>query len=738
MDNYNLTPAQEEEMIQAEFEALLRDYAATTHHQKTEIITKAFEFAKKAHSGAKRRSGEPYIIHPLNVARISVNEIGLGSTSICAALLHDVVEDTDFTVEDIATEFNPKIASIVSGLTKISGGIFGDKTSAQAENFRKLILTIPEDIRVILIKMADRLHNMRTLGSMPHAKQLKITGETLYIYVPLAQRLGYFAIKSELENLCFKYEQPLMYAQLEQQLLEVTPQLEEFFQIFIEPIVNKLNQFNFDYKILRRVKSPYSVFKKMQKKQCTFEDVYDLLAVRIILNTKQEESEKANCWVAYSAITSIYTPHPERTRDWINTPKSNGYEALHVTVMGPNGNWIEVQIRSHRMDDIAEHGLAAHWKYKSGVNSENDLDYWFKTVKDMLDTSNYTNAMEFMDVFKLNLYTSEIFVFTPKGDIKKMPTKSTVLDLAFDLHSDLGTHCIGAKVDHKLVPLSHQLQSGDQVEILTSKTQTPHKEWIEFCTTSKAKSHLRSILKKELKAITERGKEIVERAISDIKQPFNANTLQKILDHFGIDNSKELYLAVGNDKLDLSNIASLYTTSNTNRWMQIWKLQFGRNKEEEAPQKIDKKKTLLITDNEVGHSYKMAECCQPIPGDEVLGFIDTDGTTVTVHKSNCKEALKLKSSYGNRIISAEWKTQKVLSFLSRISISGIDEVGLLRKILNIISDDYSINIKNINLDTTDGVFEGTLDIYVYSADDINSLCKKLLKIKALKTVKRVS
>ena len=740
IDYHNLTPEQEEEMIQSEFRALLRDYAATAHKQKVEIITKAFEFANKAHGGVKRRSGEPYIMHPRAVARIVVNEIGLGSTSICAALLHDVVEDTDYTVEDIANEFNPKIASIVAGLTKISGGIFGEGASAQAENFRKLILTIPEDVRVILIKMADRLHNMRTLGSMPPAKQLKITGETQYIYAPLAQRLGFFLIKTELENLSFKYEQPSIYAKLERQIMQVTPMLEDAFRIFIQPITKILDSYGYDYEIIKRIKSPYSVFKKMQTKHITFEEVYDLLAIRIILKPKPNENEKANCWVTYSAITSIYTPHPDRTRDWINTPKSNGYEALHVTVMGPGGNWIEVQIRSQRMNDIAEKGLAAHWKYKTGEQEESDLDKWFKSIKEMLDTSDFTNAVEFMDTFKLNLYSTEIFVFTPKGDIRKMPAKATALDFAFHLHSDIGTHCIGAKVDHRLVPVSYELQSGDQIEILTSKSQKPQMEWLDFCTTGKAKAQLRTILKKELKTIIKKGQDTIEQIINSVGQPVNNQTLQVVLDHFKITDVNNLYSAIGKGKIDTSVIPSLFLNKTKNKWMRIWKLQFGSDdkKEETTPQPTqhNPKKTLHITDADVGSGYKIADCCQPIPGDNVLGFIETSGDVI-VHKCDCPVAQKLQASYGNRILSAKWETQKVLSFLTTIEISGVDQTGLLKQIVQIISDDYAINIKNINIDTTDGVFRGTLDIYVYSADDITNLCKNLLKIKALKSVKRI-
>jgi GTP pyrophosphokinase len=477
----------------------------------------------------------------------------------------------------------------------------------------------------------------------------------------------------------------------------------------------------------------------MQTKHITFEEVYDLLAVRIILKPKPNENEKANCWVTYSAITSIYTPHPDRTRDWINTPKSNGYEALHVTVMGPGGNWIEVQIRSQRMNDIAEKGLAAHWKYKTGEQEESDLDKWFKSIKEMLDTSDFTNAVEFMDTFKLNLYSTEIFVFTPKGDIRKMPARSTALDFAFHLHSDIGSHCIGAKVDHRLVPISYELQSGDQIEILTSKSQKPQMEWLDFCTTGKAKAQLRTILKKELKTIIKRGQDIVEETINSVGQPVNNQTLQIVLDHFKITDVNNLYSAIGKGKIDTSVIPSLFLNKTKNKWMRIWKLQFGNSdnkKEETQTTQHNPKKTLHITDADVGSGYKIADCCQPIPGDNVLGFIETGGDVI-VHKCDCHVAQKLQASYGNRILSAKWETQKVLSFLTTIEISGVDQTGLLKQIVQIISDDYAINIKNINIDTTNGVFLGTLDIYVYSTDDINNLCKNLLKIKALKSVKRI-
>lgn len=731
----------DEQLIQQEFDALLRDYANTAHKQKVEIITKAFEFAKNAHHGVKRRSGEPYIMHPLAVARIVVNEIGLGSTSICAALLHDVVEDTEYSVNDIENAFNPKIASIVNGLTKISGGIFGDSRSAQAENFRKLILTIPEDVRVILIKMADRLHNMRTLGSMPPAKQLKICGETLYIYAPLAQRLGFFKIKTELENLCFKYEQPQMFRRIEEQLLREKPMLEDSARIFISPVEKILNAYNLKYSIISRIKSPYSVFHKMQSKNVPFEEIYDKLAVRIILEPDSQEHEKSDCWLAYSAITSIYKPHPERTRDWLTTPKSNGYEALHVTVMGPGGNWIEVQIRSIRMNDIAEHGLAAHWKYKTGEHEESDLDQWFASIKEMLDTSDFTNAVEFMDTFKLNLYASELFVFTPKGDVKKMPTRSTVLDFAFSLHSDLGFHCIGAKVDHRLMPISYVLQSGDQVEILTSASQQPTIEWLDMCTTSKAKAQLKTYLKSEIKEKTDSGQHRVEGVLMAAKQRVNAESIQILLDHYNFRNKEELYYNVGADKVDISDAVQLFESKNTSRWMRFWKLQFGsssNNDQTQIHRFIDPKKdkSIDLTDSELGTTYRIAECCQPIPGDSVLGFVDENGTVI-VHKLDCPEAEKLKASFGNRIITANWKTQKILSFPTTIEVKGFDNPRLLLDIVKIISDDLSINMKKIYFETSNSIFSGTIDIYVHSAEDTDALCRKLLELKPLTSVKRV-
>jgi len=559
-----LDPLAEDELIQNEFEALLDDYSKTSHRQKIEIITKAFNFAKAAHKGIKRRSGEPYIMHPLAVARIVVSEIGLGSTSICSALLHDVVEDTDYTVEDIENLFGAKIAQIVDGLTKISGGVFGEKASAQAENFRKLLITMSEDIRVILIKISDRLHNMRTLGSMPLPKQYKIAGETQYIYAPLAHRLGLFRIKTELEDLSFKFEHPDTYKEIETRLEVDKDARDRFYKEFSEPIDKKLTELGYEFRLRARIKSVYSIWHKMSTRNIPFDEVYDILAERIIFKPREGMNEKEQCWMLYSAITALYKPHPERIRDWVSTPKANGYEALHVTVMGPRGRWVEVQIRSERMNDIAEQGLAAHWKYKSGEADESELDKWLKTIKDLLEHPE-PNAIDFMDTFKLNLFASEIFVFTPKGEIKTIAQGATALDFAYSVHSDLGNHCIGAKVNHKLVPLSYRLNSGDQIEILTSKKQVPQPEWLDYVTTAKAKSRLRNLFKKEEKAFIVEGQKRIEQALAPINLlPENENIV-RILNHFNLTQRNELFLQAGKGLLNLEEIGKIVFKPNRDR-----------------------------------------------------------------------------------------------------------------------------------------------------------------------------
>lgn len=733
-----MTVEEEELLIESKFQEMLQAYKNSPHRQKIDIITKAYNFAKKAHHGVRRRSGEPYILHPIAVANIVVSEIGLGSTSICSALLHDVVEDTDYTVEDIENLFGSKIASIVDGLTKISGGVFGAQASMQAENFRKLLLTMSEDIRVILIKIADRLHNMRTLSSMLPAKQLKITGETQYIYAPLAQRLGLFGIKTELEDLCFKYEQPEAYASIEKKINDMQPHLQSIFDEFSKPIANKLHEMGYDFDLLMRIKSPASIWRKMQRKHIPFEEVFDLLAARIIFTPKEGLSEKEQCWIIYSVITNLYKPHPERLRDWVTTPKANGYEALHVTVMGNSGNWEEVQIRSRRMNEIAEKGLAAHWKYKTGESEDSELDKWLKTIKELLEHPE-PNAIDFIDTFKLNLFGVEIFVFTPKGDIRTIPQGATALDFGFYLHSDIGLHCIGAKVNHKLVPLSYVLKSGDQIELLTSKKQEPQPEWIDIVTTAKARSRLRSIFKKEIRGITKNGEMLIDKELKKLNLTRNSETMPELLSHYKFAHADDLYYAAGRGSLNLDEIHNVvFKKKSQSRWMKIWKLQFGsQKKDKQDKSKFDKSKTIQLTDSTTNIEYRIADCCRPIPGDDVLGIMEENGS-ITIHKSECNVALKLKSSSGNKIRSVEWTTHKVLSFPAVLEIKGIDEVGVLKEIARIISEDYSINISKINIETKDGIFTGILRIYVYSADDINNLCMNLLKINAVKSVNRVN
>lgn len=732
----------DEEMIQREFEALLDDYRKTNHRQKVEIITKAFNFANNAHKGIKRRSGEPYIMHPLAVARIVVKEVGLGSTSICSALLHDVVEDTDYTVEDIDNLFGPKVAQIVDGLTKISGGVFAEKASEQAENFRKLLITMSDDIRVILIKIADRLHNMRTLGSMPSAKQYKIAGETQYIYAPLAHRLGLFRIKTELENLSFKFEHPDTFAEIAGKVAVDEEARTLFYDEFSKPIDKKLTEMGYEFKLRARIKSVYSIWRKMSVRNIPFEEVYDILAERIIFKPREGMTEKDQCWMLYSTITALYKPHPERIRDWVSTPKANGYESLHVTVMGPGGRWVEVQIRSERMNDIAEKGLAAHWKYKSGENDESELDKWLKTIKELLQNPE-PNALDFMDTFKLNLFASEIFVFTPKGEIKTIGQGATALDFAYFLHTELGNHCIGAKVNHKLVPLTYKLSSGDQIEILTSKKQTPQPEWLEYVTTAKAKEKIRILFKKEEKAFIHEGQKIIEKALSEINLQVDNENIVRILNYFNLIHANQLYLQVGKGLLSIDEVSkNIFKPKTQNVFVKYLKMPFvGSSDNKPAPtvpidSKIDKKKSVKLTEENAGKTYVLADCCHPIPGDDVLGYVD-EKEIINVHKRQCLVAAKLKSSFGERLISVDWATHKTLSFVEEIEIRGIDKKGILIEILKIITLNYEVNISKIKIETDAGIFVGRFHICVHDTEDINNLCKSIIKIKEINSVQRI-
>lgn len=735
----------EEELIQQEFDALLEEYRNSNHWQKFELITKAFNFANAAHKGIKRRSGEPYIMHPLAVARIAVGEIGLGSTSICSALLHDVVEDTDYTVEDIENLFGPKIAQIVDGLTKISGGVFNGIASEQAENFRKLLLTMSEDIRVILIKIADRLHNMRTLGSMPNAKQYKIAGETQYIYAPLAHWLGLFRIKTELENLSFKYDHPDTYALIESKLAVDAKARIKFYKDFSTPIHIKLTELGYNFFLKERLKSVYSIWTKMSTRNIAFEEVYDILALRIVFTPKPGFSEKDQCWMLYSALTELYKPHPERIRDWVSNPKANGYEALHVTVMGPQGRWVEIQIRSDRMNDIAEKGLAAHWKYKTGDTDETELDKWMKTIKELLEHPE-PNALDFLDTFKLNLFASEIFVFTPKGDIKTIATGSTALDFAFTLHSDLGLKCIGAKVNHKLVPLSHKLSSGDQVEILTSKKQAPRAEWLDYVTTAKAKAKLKAYFKREEKQLISEGETSILDALSALNITPDVENMDRVLDHFKFSERNSFFIQVAKGKINIKDIDKIvFKPKSQNVFSKYLKLPFGGSeaKSSKTPQldlvpstKIDRKKAFVLSEENANITYKLADCCHPIPGDDVLGYVD-DTEMVVIHKRQCPTAAMLKSNYGERLVSANWSTNKLMSFLEVLEIKGIDKQGVMIEILKVISEKYGGNITKIDIETTAGVFVGNFHIYVHDTEDIDNLCKNISKIKEVRSVHRM-
>ena len=739
---YKLTPEQEDKMVEESFQCLIDSYLATKHRKKVDIITKAFNFAKHAHKGVRRLSGEPYIMHPLAVARIVSAEIGLGSTSICSALLHDVVEDTDYTVEDIENMFGPKIAQIVDGLTKISGGIFGDHASAQAENFKKLLLTMSDDIRVILIKIADRLHNMRTLGAQAPNKRYKIAGETLYIYAPLANRLGLNKIKGELEDLSFKYEHPDEYETIVSKLADTEAERKTIFDTFTAPIRKQLDAMGLDYQIIQRVKSPYSIWRKMQTKHISFEEVYDILAVRIIFIPKEEADELNECFDIYVGLCKIYTSHPDRLRDWVSHPKANGYQALHVTLMSPKGEWIEVQIRSQRMDEIAEKGLAAHWKYKEGEKTETtaelELDKWLTTIKEILDDPQ-PDAMDFLDTIKLNLFASEIFVFTPKGELRTMPAGSTTLDFAFTIHTFVGSHCIGAKVNHKLVPISHQLQSGDQVEILTSKSAHPTREWLSYATTAKATTKILAILRREERDASRKGEEIFKLFMKENDIAIDSTVYDKLCKLHDFRKPDQLFIAIGQGKIQLGAAdLSQLKEKKSQSWKRLF--SFG-NKNDNTPldqpvEKIDRKKTIVLTDESLKTQYRLSECCRPIPGDDIMGYIDDDNQVV-IHKVQCPETPILKSTHGNRVLSARWATSENAEFPVDINIKGIDNKGILLGITKVISEVNDINISNLKVDCKDGLFDCTVQVYVHNRKGARALISALSKVSGVKEVSRI-
>lgn len=750
--------AADAKMVDDAFKRLLDSYLASPHRKKVDIITKAFNFARQAHKGVRRLSGEPYIMHPIAVAQIASTEMGLGSTSISAALLHDVVEDTDYTVEDIENMFGPKIAQIVDGLTKISGGIFGDKASAQAENFKKLLLMMSDDIRVILIKICDRLHNMRTLDGQPPNKLYKIAGETLYIYAPLANRLGLNNIKTELENLSFKFEHPEQYAVIEEKLASTQESRDELFEKFTAPIREALDKMGFQYQIKARVKSPYSIWNKMQQKQVTFDQIYDILAVRIIFKPKKKEEEVNECFNIYVAISQIYKSHPDRLRDWVNHPKANGYQALHVTLMSKQGKWIEVQIRSERMDEIAEQGFAAHWKYKDGVGpvgeiSEDDgeLNNWLRTIKEILDDPQ-PDAMDFLDTIKLNLFASEIFVFTPKGEIKTMPAGCTALDFAFQIHTFLGSHCIGAKVNHKLVPLSHKLSSGDQVEILTSNSQHVQASWINFVYTAKAKTKIQAILRREGREVQKRGEEILDEFLKRNSLELTFSVLDKLCSLHEIDKHEQLLQALGEKNIilgdqDLHELLGKgkKKEETTKGWLRYVPFLGKQKKGEKAkvnanapadymvlPEDFNKKKPIYITDENI-HQFVFKSCCHPIPGDDVLGYIDGKNH-IEIHKRSCRVASKLKSSYGNRILDAKWDMHKHLLFDATLSIRGIDRIGMLNEVTNLISEHFDVNIHKLTISCDEGIFSGVFELLIHDRADLEKIIKGLKTIKGVQEV----
>jgi GTP pyrophosphokinase len=737
-------------LIETEFNALIDDYLKSNHRRKVELITKAFNLANEAHKGVRRKAGEPYILHPIAVARIVCSEIGLGSTSICSALLHDVVEDADYTIENINDLFGAKIAQIVDGLTKIPSGMFDKNISAQAENFRKLLLTMPEDIRVILVKIADRLHNMRTLGAMPQAKQHKIAGETMFIYAPLAHRLGLFSIKTELEELSFKYENPEEYDEISRKLKETFGKRDNLYQHFSKPVIEKLDQLGIQYEIKNREKSVYSIYNKMRAKSVPFEEVYDIFAVRIIFENEIDGDEKKRCWDIYSAITDIYKLRPDRIRDWVSQPKANGYQALHLTVMGPDGEWIEVQIRSRRMDDIAEKGFAAHWKYKEGkIEEDNELDKWLKTIKEILENPN-PNAIDFLDTIKLNLFSQEIFVFTPKGDIKTLAQGATALDFAYDLHSNIGDHAIGAKVNHKLVPLSHVLKSGDQAEIITSKTQNLQPEWLQIITTARAKTKLEHSLRKQKREIAREGETVLKNIFTDASIELTVPIINRLLDYYNKSKKEDLFFAIGNNDIDLPSKAEKLLelekqNSSPNLLMRYMKQAFNVVKKNDKIQpvetlhpneniSIDTKKIYLLEEESYKKNFVVATCCNPVPGDRVFGIINNNNE-VEVHSVTCPEGLRLKSRFGDKIISVQWGNYAQYSFLAAIIIKGIDRIGVLNEITQILIN-ASVNIKSMNIDTNDGIFEGNISIFVHNLHDIQKLCAQIGKVKGIQSTNR--
>ena len=732
--------AEDEALIKEKWDDLLLSCTKICKNDEDwNFIKRAFFLAKEAHEGVRRRSGEPYLLHPIAVAKIVIDEIGLGVKSVVAALLHDVVEDTEYTVEDMERIFGAKIASMVDGLTKMSG-VFNADTSEQAEYFRKVLLTLSDDVRVILIKIADRLHNMRTLGSMPLNKQIKITGETIYLFAPLAYRLGLYSIKSELEDLCMKYRFPQQYAEISQKLRESEASRQEFINKFNAPIIAALNRDNINYEISGRVKSIYSIWSKMQRKQIPFEEIYDLFAIRIVFNPLPFPSEKTQCWQIYSTITDIYTPKPDRLRDWISMPKANGYEALHSTVMGPDGVWVEVQIRTQRMEEIAERGFAAHWKYKKATISqdEDEFDKWLKQIRAALNSPT-ENAVDFLDNFELSLYTSEIVVFTPKGEPRKMPYGATALDFAYDIHSKIGNNAISAKINHKLEPITTQINSGDQIEIITAETTHPKPEWLEVVTTAKAKQSIKNFLKRERQNNIERGQQMLEEQMKALNINLSGRVLRKIIPIYESNNKDELYSKIGAGIISLDNLDKILKSNSRNKMLKFWTLFIPKKEGDEVEENTAASDELSEPKQpETPQQFVIAECCKPIPGDKVVGYRDPATNNIIVHKANCDELNRLASQFGKNIVKDEikWSQHKAMSYLVTVELRGLDRLGLLLELAKVVSGDFNINIREVNIHSHDGIFEGGISLYVKDAESLQAVMDRLRKIKGIETVKR--
>ncbi len=730
-------------LIEKEFEGLrLASLKRCADQKEYEMVIKAFDFARVAHDGVRRRSGEPYIIHPIAVSKIVVQEIGLGYKSIVAALVHDVVEDTEYTIEDISRLFGVKIASLVDGLTKIKSA-FDNSTTQQAENFKRVLLTLNDDVRVILIKLADRLHNMRTIEYMPQHKKDKILSETMYIFIPLAHRLGLYSIKSEMEDIWLQHSMPVDYnsikARIEQTVAERGCSIDEF----IQPIAASLTQTGFRFTITKRTKTPYSIWRKMKDKNISFEQVYDLYAVRIVFEPEGDEPERIQCWHIYSLITQIYLSKTDRIRDWVSTPKVNGYEALHCTVMGKMGNWIEVQIRTTRMDDLAERGIAAHWTYKGATPSEKEMDNWLDNVRDVLENPD-VNALTFLDNFHKELFSSIIYVYTPKGESKSLIKGATALDFAYSIHSEIGDKAIAAKANFKLVPLSYELRNGDQIEIITAESQTPQREWLEFVKTPKARSIISDAFKSEIKDYLSNGKKILDAKLKELGVEPKTRVYTKLAEGYDLNTKEELFSRIGAGMLDLSTLPKKLRKNSSSKWVRYWNLQFFRNpevnqevKEKSEKKDINKSEDYVLRENplEKTLSYKVALCCRPIPGDEVIGFIGDD-SEVTVHKKGCAEAIKLAANDADKIVKAKWNKHTILSSLARISLRGIDRIGVLNEVTQYITLVLSVNIRKISIETHDGIFEGYIDLYVHNLEDLEEIIETLGKIKGIMDVSR--